>query len=35
MKKIMDLSHAGTAKIAIIVIALYALIGTITYFVWR
>ena len=31
----MDLSHASTAKIAIVVIALYALIGTITYFVWR
>ena len=35
MKKILDLEHAGTAKIALVVIALYALIGTITYFVWR
>ena len=35
MKKIMDLSQAGTAKIALVVIALYAVIGTITYLVWR
>jgi hypothetical protein len=35
MKKILDLSQAGSAKIAVIVIALYALIGTITYLVWR
>jgi len=35
MKKIMDLSHASTGKIALIVLALYALIGAITYFVWK
>jgi hypothetical protein len=34
MKKVVDLSHASTAKIALVVIALYALIGAITYFVW-
>jgi len=35
MKKIIDLSQASSAKIAVIVIALYAVIGLITYFVWK
>jgi len=35
MKKLLDLSNASTAKLAVIVIALYGVIAAITYFVWR
>lgn len=35
MKKIFDLSNASTGKLALIVIALYAIIVAITYFNFR
>lgn len=35
MKKMFDLSHAGTVKLALIVLALYAAIAVVTYFVWK
>jgi hypothetical protein len=34
MKRIMDLSHVENAKITASVIALYSVIGLLTYFVW-
>jgi hypothetical protein len=34
MKTIMDLSHNGNAKITLTVIALYSIIGILTYFMW-
>ena len=30
-----DITHNSTAKIAIIVIALYAIIAAVTYFAWQ
>jgi hypothetical protein len=30
-----DLAQSSSAKIALIVIALYAIIATVTYFVWQ
>jgi|KBSMisStaDraftv2_1062788.scaffolds.fasta_scaffold552101_2 hypothetical protein len=35
MKKMLDFSHAGTAKMALIVVVLYAIIATVTYFAWK
>ena len=35
MKKILDLSNAGTGKLAILVIAFYAIIAIITYLAWN
>jgi len=35
MKKIFTLSDAGPAKLSLIVIAFYAIIGMITYFAWH
>ena len=34
MKRIMDLSHVENAKITLTVIALYSVIGLLTYFMW-
>lgn len=34
MKKVLNISNASPAKLALIVIALYSVIGTITYFSW-
>jgi hypothetical protein len=34
MKRIMDLSHVENAKITVSVIALYSVIGLISYFMW-
>lgn len=34
MKKIINLEETSSTKLALIIIALYAIIGTITYFAW-
>lgn len=35
MKRLFDVTHSGGVKMALIVIALYAVIATVTYFAWR
>lgn len=35
MKRIMDLNLEGNAKITLTVVALYSVIGVITYYMWQ